>query len=294
MKGYNDMNTNAPHPFVTEGSIVLSGAGRKPQRNKMWDNERHSMPSIGQFEIDQQKVRTMDMKPEDWARMRKYSNGRKTIGRMPVDQGYYVDLPRRNVLKGAGMDYDSDSDMEGAGFFDEVKKGYNKTKKFVGSETGQKFKKALMEDKAFMKEFNKAKKQLMDYQNGVRKTKPGKAAMIILEQSGVISKIEDEFKGGVNRLKKANRWRDFSDDTLRKGIDTGRYGYEQYREAVYPVQTELKNAAKKGIKGFTKMFGGAQSPWIGFVKEFSQKHNIPYKEALSKAGPAYRQIKSQM
>ena len=293
MKGYNDMNTNAPHPFVTEGSIVLSGAGRRPQINKMWDNERHSMPSIGQFEIDQQKVRTMDMKPDDWARMR---NGRKKN----IDQGYYIDRPRRNVLKGSGMDYDSDSDMEGAGFFDEVKKGYNKTKKFVGSETGQKFKKALMEDKEFMKEYNKAKKQLKDYMEGKRKTKPGKAAMIILQQSGAISKIEDEFRGAgnksgkISRINKAEKWRDFSDDTLRKGIDTGRYGYEQYRKAVFPDQTELKEAAKKGIKGFTKMFGGAQSPWIGFVKEFSQKHNIPYKEALSKAGPAYRQLKAQM
>jgi len=293
MKGYNDMNTNAPHPFVTEGSIVLSGAGRRPQMNKMWDNERHSMPSIGQFEIDQQKVRTMDMKPEDWARMR---NGRKKN----IDQGYYIDRPRRNVLKGSGMDYDSDSDMEGAGFFDEVKKGYNKTKKFVGSETGQKFKKALMEDKEFMKEYNKAKKQLKDYMDGKRKSKPGKAAMIILQQSGAISKIEDEFRGAgnksgkISRINKAEKWRDFSDDTLRKGIDTGRYGYEQYRKAVFPVQTESKEAAKKGIKGFTKMFGGAQSPWIGFVKEFSQKHNIPYKEALSKAGPAYRQLKAQM
>ena len=297
MKGYNDMNTNAPHPFVTEGSIVLSGAGRRPQINKMWDNERHSMPSIGQFEIDQQKVRTMDMKPDDWARMR---NGRKKN----IDQGYYIDRPRRNVLKGSGMDYDSDSDMEGAGFFDEVKKGYNKTKKFVGSETGQKFKKALMEDKEFMKEYNKAKKQLKDYMDGKRKSKPGKAAMIILQQSGAISKIEDEFRGAgnksgkISRINKAEKWRDFSDDTLRKGIDTGRYGYEQYRKAVFPVQTELKDAAKKGIKGFTKMFGGenriARSPWISFVKDFSQKHNIPYKEALSKAGPAYRAIKNKM
>jgi len=284
MLGYNDMKTNAPHPFVTEGSIVLSGAGRRPMN----------------FE-DYGKMRTMDMKPEDWARMRKNRNGRKP---MPVDQGYYVDLPRRNVLKGSGMDYDSDSDMEGAGFFDEVKKGYNKTKKFVGSETGQKFKKALMEDKEFMKEYNKAKKQLKDYMEGKRKTKPGKAAMIILQQSGAISKIEDEFRGAgnksgkISRINKAEKWRDFSDDTLRKGIDTGRYGYEQYRKAVFPVQTELKDAAKKGIKGFTKMFGGenriARSPWISFVKDFSQKHNIPYKEALSKAGPAYRAIKNKM
>jgi len=115
---------------------------------------------------------------------------------------------RKKELKelfGAGMD--SDDEMDGAGFFDEVKKGYNKTKSAVKSKTGQKIKGALMEDKAFMKEFNKAKKQLMDYQNGVRKTKPGKAAMAILEKAGVISKIEDEFKGGVNCLKKAKRWR---------------------------------------------------------------------------------------
>ena len=56
-----------------------------------------------------------------------------------------------------------------------------------------------------MKEFNKAKKQLKYYTDGKRKTKPGKAAMAILEKAGVISTIENEFKGGVNRLKKAKR-----------------------------------------------------------------------------------------
>jgi hypothetical protein len=197
---------------------------------------------------------------------------------------------RKKELKelfGAGMD--SDDEMDGAGFFDEVKKGYNKTKSAVKSKTGQKIKGALMEDKAFMKEFNKAKKQLMDYQNGVRKTKPGKAAMAILEKAGVISKIEDEFKGGVNRLKKANRWRDFSNDTLRMGIDTADYGYRKAKTAMNPVS--------RTVSGW---FGGAQggkrgpSMWIGFVKEFAQEKNIPYKEALKKAGPAYRQIKSQM
>ena len=39
-----------------------------------------------------------------------------------------------------------------------------------------------MEEKAFMKEFNKVKKQLSDYQRGLRKTKPGKAVMAILEK----------------------------------------------------------------------------------------------------------------
>jgi len=59
---------------------------------------------------------------------------------------------------GAGMD--SDDEMDGAGFFDEVKKGYSKVKKGVKSKTGQKIVGALKDDKAVMKEFNKAKKQL--------------------------------------------------------------------------------------------------------------------------------------
>jgi hypothetical protein len=188
--------------------------------------------------------------------------------------------------------------MDGAGFFDDVKKGYNKTKSAVKSNTGQKIKKALVEDKDFMKEFNKAKKQLKDYQDGVRKTKPGKMALDILESQGVISKIEDEFRGAgnksgkISRIKKANKWRDFSNDTARMGIDTGRYGYEQFQEATNP----LKSEGKKAIKSISKMFGGAKSPspWIQHVKAFSQKHNIPYKEALSKAGPSYRQLKNKM
>jgi len=249
MFGYNDMNTNVPNPFVTQGNIVLSGAGIKK--------------------------RTYQMKPIDWARMRK------------AEEEYEP----KYELHGSGMD--------GAGWMDDIKKGYNKTKSAVKSETGQKIKKALMEDKDFMKEFNKAKKQLKDYSDGKRKTKPGKAAMAILEQAGVISKIEDEFRGAgnksgkISRFKKANKWRDFSNDTARMGIDTGRYGYEQFKEATNPVQAE----AKKAAKGIAKMFGGAKrgpSMWISHVKAFSEANNIPYKEALSKAGPSYRALKNKM
>ena len=31
--------------------------------------------------------------------------------------------------------------------------------------------------------------------------------------------------GKISRIKKARKWRDFSDETLRKCIDTGRYGW---------------------------------------------------------------------
>jgi hypothetical protein len=64
LKGYNDLNTNVPNTFATDGKIVLSGAGRK------------------------------------------------TV-------------------------------YDGAGFMDDIKKGYNKTKSAVKSETGQKIVKAL-------------------------------------------------------------------------------------------------------------------------------------------------------
>ena len=99
MFGYNDMNTHVPNPFITQGNIVLSGAGRKV----------------------------------DLARMRKAEK----------------EYEPKYELYGSGMD--------GAGWMDDIKKGYNKTKSAVKSETGQKIKKALVEDKDFMKEFNKAK-----------------------------------------------------------------------------------------------------------------------------------------
>jgi hypothetical protein len=57
----------------------------------------------------------------------------------------------------------------------------------------------------------------------------------ILESQGVISKTEDELTGAGNKsgkisiIKKANKWADSSDDTLRKGIDTAAYGYKEYK-----------------------------------------------------------------
>ena len=236
LKGYNDMNTNTPNPFVNDNtSIVLSGAGR----------------NVSGAEYQRRKMTELE------------------------------------------------NEMNGAGFLDEVKKGYNKTKSAVKSKTGQKIVGALKEDKSVMKEFTKAKKQLKDYQEGVRKSPPGKAMLDILESQGVISKIEDEFKGAgnasgkISRIKKAKKWRDFSEDTAYKGIDLAKYGYEQYKEAVNPVQTE----AKKAVKGIAKLFGGAvkrpPSNWIIHVKDYAQKHSMPYKQALKEASPSYKAMKSK-
>ena len=157
LKGYNDLNTNVPNTFATDGKIVLSGAGRKAV-------------------------------------------------------------------------------YDGAGFLDEVKKGYNKTKSAVKSKTGQKIVGALKEDKSVMKEFTKAKKQLDDYTSGVRKSKPAKAMLDILESQGVISKIEDEFKGAgnksgkISRIKKANKWASFSKGIVEDGLELVQKGLDMFNK----------------------------------------------------------------
>ena len=40
MFGYNDMNTNVPNPFVTQGNIVLSGAGKKVDLARLRKGEK--------------------------------------------------------------------------------------------------------------------------------------------------------------------------------------------------------------------------------------------------------------
>jgi hypothetical protein len=125
-------------------------------------------------------------------------------------------------------------------------------------------------------ELEKAKDSLKKFVSGERKTKPSKKHIELLERNGLISKkvhdvVEDkeEATGGkkkINRLKKANQWASFSADTIDKGLDLG-----------------LK----------AKMIAGAKKPsaWIAFVKSYASKHNITYKEALSKAGPEYKKLK---
>jgi hypothetical protein len=143
-----------------------------------------------------------------------------------------------------------------------------------------------------------AKKQLKDYMDGVRKTKPAKKYIDILESSGIISKIKSEMSGGVNRLKKAKRWRDFSNETARMGIDTAKYGYSQYKDAMNPVNSAISSTkklfggktneqrveeavnpvgaeSKKTAKAVNKLFGLEKdikkkvSPWVG--------NHMPYK-----------------
>ena len=88
--------------------------------------------------------------------------------------------------------------------------------------------------------------------------------------------------GKISRIKKARKWRDFSNDTARMGIDTGRYGYEQFQEATNP----LKSEGKKAIKGLSKMFGGEMEEieGDGFFKDIKKGYNRKVKNSdLGKA-----------
>ena len=135
---------------------------------------------------------------------------------------------------------------------------------------------------------DKASSELKKYLNGERKTRPTKKMLEVLESNGVISKKSGAGYskiGGVNRLKKANRWADFSKQQVKDGIDLGSYGYDAYKKATNPVGHALKSAIS----------GGAvkkPSAWISFVKDYAQKNNMPYKEALKAASGPYKQMKS--
>jgi len=100
----------------------------------------------------------------------------------------------------------------------------------------------------------------MNYNNLMKKLKRGKGAVMSMAKNEL---DENEIQGTglfagsgnrsgkISRHKKAGKWRDFSNDTARMGIDTARYGYEQYKEATNPLQAE----GKKAINGLSKMFG---------------------------------------
>ena len=89
--------------------------------------------------------------------------------------------------------------------------------------------------------------------------------------------------GKVNRLKKAKKWTSFvKDDIVKDGIDLAAYGYDKYSAATNPYGHAMSKA----------LTGGARPPskWILFVKEYANKHNLKYADALKKAGPEYRKL----
>ena len=131
----------------------------------------------------------------------------------------------------------------------------------------------------------------MTFNNLMKKLEKGKGAVISMsgaeieqnkmEGTGLFAGSGNK-SGKISRIKKARKWRDFSNDTARMGIDTGRYGYEQFREATNP----LKSEGKKAIKGLSKMFGGEMEEieGDGFFKDIKKGYNRKVKNSdLGKA-----------
>ena len=94
----------------------------------------------------------------------------------------------------------------------------------------------------------------------------------ILESQGVISKIEDEFKGGgnksgkISRIKKANKWAKFSKGIVEDGMELGQKGLDMFNKQ------KDRNSPMGQLKS---AFGGnlkrPPSPWILHVKRLCKK-----------------------
>jgi hypothetical protein len=89
----------------------------------------------------------------------------------------------------------------------------------------------------------------MTYHNMMKKLDKSKGVVIKMGSNEIeLNKMEGtglfagsgNKSGKISRIKKANKWRDFSVDTAKQGIDVAKYGYEKYQEATNPVQSKLK------------------------------------------------------
>jgi hypothetical protein len=82
--------------------------------------------------------------------------------------------------------------------------------------------------------------------------------------------------GKISRIKKAGKWRDFSVDTAKQGIDVAKYGYDKYKEATNSVQSKLK-----------KMFGFGEIEGEGMISDVKKSYNKNVKN--TKLGKAIRE-----
>jgi len=94
----------------------------------------------------------------------------------------------------------------------------------------------------------------MTYHNMAKKLDKGKGAVITMGSNEIeMNKISGtglfagagNKSGKISRIRKAKKWRDFSVDTAKQGIDTAKYGFDKYQEAVNPLKSKFK-----------KLFGG--------------------------------------
>lgn len=110
----------------------------------------------------------------------------------------------------------------------------------------------------------------MTYNNMAKKLDKGKGVIIKMGSNEIeMNKMEGtglfagsgNKSGKINRFKKAEKWRDFSVDTLNDGLDLGKRGLDLYQQATSPFKRlfggemeggnvfgDIKNAYNKNIK----------------------------------------------
>ena len=101
----------------------------------------------------------------------------------------------------------------------------------------------------------------MTYHNMAKKLDKGKGAVITMGSNEIeMNKISGtglfagagNKSGKISRHKKATKWRDFS----IMGIDTAKYGYEQYQEALNPLKSKMKKLFGGELESESEMEGG--------------------------------------
>lgn len=127
----------------------------------------------------------------------------------------------------------------------------------------------------------------MSFHHMMKKLDKGKGAIIKMGSSEIdMNKTEGtglflgagNKSGKISRIKKAKKWRDFSKETAKDGIDTAAYGYKEFQKAVNPIGSKVKSLFGAGVE--EEMEGGK----ISFTKEAYNKHvkNTAVGKALKK------------
>ena len=113
------------------------------------------------------------------------------------------------------------------------------------------------------KTYHNLSKKLERGKGAVFKLGPAEINMNIMEGSGLFAGSGNK-SGKINRLKKAEKWRDFAGDTVDRGLDLGKKGLDIYQQATNPIKKifgfgemdmeggnvfgDIKNAYNKNVK----------------------------------------------
>ena len=99
--------------------------------------------------------------------------------------------------------------------------------------------------------------------------------------------------GKVNRMKKAKKWTGFAKGLAEDAMAMAGAGKVNRMRKAKKWTGFAKGLAEDALAMASPMIEGAGKPkrtsaWITHVKKYASEHNIPYKEAMSKAKATYK------